>query len=401
MRPKIFTLRNLFLVVLALGIFGGLALWGYRGFPLPFAGVPSTAGKIAFAWEKDGQTDLYLASATGGEPTRLTNTSSQEEEVVFSQDGQHLAFTADRSLDSVRQISLTEAAPARKIITLTTTSATKELPLFSSDRDLFFLDSGKVARTTTDASDATAIFPTVQDKRDNALLGALFAEGGVARFAVANEGEIILAAVKRERGEVLAVYLKNDKTLALLGSAQKLQFQALGDGSFVVLFDSGSPLKEPITLPTPKNTEEGQAAAEQLTGLLSQLGEQTDAMEGQAFLVRFDSSFKPANAIPFPFAPTGFAIAPDNQTVGVFANEGDADKVGLFIGGLAAQEPPQRIFDKPVSAIAWSPDSSSLAFLSAGELLVTPSTGTATPLSLTNRKGRAHSLAWSPTIAKK
>ncbi|WP_309707820.1 hypothetical protein [Armatimonas sp.] len=401
MRPKIFTLRNLFLAVLALGIFGGLALWGSRGFPLPFAGVPSTAGKIAFAWERDGQTDLYLASATGGEPVRLTNTPAQEDEIVFSQEGQHLAFTADRSLDSVRQISLTEAAPARKIITLTTTAATKELPQFSSDRDLFFLDSGKVARTTTDASDATAIFPTVQDKRDNALLGALFAEGGVARFAVANDGEIILAAVKRERGEVLAVYLKNDKTLALLGSAQKLQFQALSDGSFVVLFSSGSPLKEPITIPTPKNTEEGQAEADQLTGLLSQLGGQTDAMEGQAFLVRFDSSFKPANAIPFPFSPSGFAIAPDNQTVGIFVTEGDTDKVGLFVGGLASQEPPQRIFDKPVSAITWSPDSSSLAFLSANDLLITPSTGTATPLNLTNGKGRAHSPVWSPTATKK
>jgi Tol biopolymer transport system component len=124
-------------------------------------------------------------------------------------------------------------------------------------------------------------------------------------------------------------------------------------------------------------------------------------MEGQAFLVRFDSSFKPANAIPFPFAPTGFAIAPDNQTVGVFANEGDADKVGLFVGGIAAQEPPQRIFDKPVSAITWSPDSSSMAFLSAGTLLVTPSTGTASPVDLTQGKGRALSPAWSPVSPKK
>ena len=401
MRPKIFTLRNLFLAVLALGIFGGLALWGSRGFPLPFAGVPSTAGKIAFAWEKDGQTDLYLASATGGEPVRLTNTTAQEDELAFSPEGQHIAFTADRSLDSVRQISLTEAAPSRKIVTLTTTAATKESPQFSGERDLFFLDSGKVASTTTDASDADAIFPTVEGKRDNALLAALFSEGGVGRFAVAGDGEIILAAVKRERGEVLVVYLKNDKTLALLGSAQKLHFQALRDGSFVVLFSSGSPLKEPIMIPTPKNSEEGQASTEQLTGLLNQLGAQVDAMDGQAFLVRFDSSFKPANAIPLPFIPTGFALAPDNQTVAIFAKEGAADKVGLFVGGLAAQEPPQRIFDKPVSAITWSPDSRSLAFLSAGDLLITPSTGTASPLNLTNGKGQAHSPVWSPTAPQK
>ena len=71
MRPKLFTPRTFLLAILALGIFGGLAYWGSRGFPLPFAGVPSTAGKIAFAWEQEGKTELYLVDSTGGSPTRL------------------------------------------------------------------------------------------------------------------------------------------------------------------------------------------------------------------------------------------------------------------------------------------------------------------------------------------
>jgi hypothetical protein len=402
MRPKIFTLRKLILLLLALGIFGGLAWWGYRGFPLPFGGVPSTAGKLAFVWEKDDQTDLYLASATGGEPVRLTSDAAQESELAFSPDGQQLTFTSDRQQGGVRQVGLTEAAPARKLITLTTTQATKEQPQFSGERDIFFLDSGKIGRITTDASDRDAVFPTVQEKRDNPLLSALFAEGGISRFAISPNGELILAAVKRERGELLVVYMKADKTVALLGSAQKLHFQALSDGSFGVLFNSGSPLKEAVLVPTPKNSEEGQAVLEQLNALFTQLGSQTEAMEGQAVLVHFDSGFKPTNVIPLPFTPAGFQIAPDNQTVGIFVSEAEAGKpVGLFIGGLGSQEAPQRIYDKSVSALTWSPDSTSLGFLSEGSLLIAPATGTESPLNLTQGKGRAFAPSWSPALPKK
>ena len=213
MRPKIFTFRNFLLALAALGILGGLAFWVYRGFPLPFVGVPSTAGKIAFVWEKDGQSDIYLGSATGGEPTQLTRDTTLESELAFSADGQHLVFTEDHGLSGVRQVCLTEAAPGRRQITLTVNESTKEQPYFRGDRDLFFLDSGKIGRTTTDASDSDAIFPTVEGKRDNVALAALFAEGGISQYAVSLDGETILAAVKREHGHVLVVYQVQEKFL--------------------------------------------------------------------------------------------------------------------------------------------------------------------------------------------
>lgn len=402
MRPKLLTPRTFLLATLALCIFGGLAYWGSQGFPLPFAAVPSTAGKVAFVWEQEGKTDLYLADSKAGAPTRLTTNEAQESELAFSLNGQQLAFTADDARDGVRQVKLTEAAPGRKLITLTTTQATKEQPQFVAERDIYFLDSGKIARTTTDASDARAIFPTVDGKRDNALLGTLFAEGGVSRFAVSRDGEVFLTAVKRERGEVLAVYLSSDKTLALLGSAEKIQFQALSDGSMVVLFNSGSPLKNPLVVPTPKTSEEGQAAVEQINVVLNQLSNQTEAMEGQSVLMHFDREFAPKKAIPLPFVPQGFKIAPDNQTVAIFASETEAGQTaGLFIGGLAGTEPPQRVFDKPVTDLTWSPDSTSLALISEGALLVIPATGSATPLNITQGKGQASSPVWSPVQPKK
>ena len=136
--------------------------------------------------------------------------------------------------------------------------------------------------------------------------------------------------------------------------------------------------------------------------VLNQLGNQTESMEGKSFLVHFDSQLNPQNAIPLPFTPLGFKMAPDNQTVAVFARESTSDQaVGLFVGGLASTEPPQRIFEKPVVDLTWSPDSSSLAFISEGSLLVIPATGSATPLNVTQGKGQASSPVWSPIQPKK
>ncbi|WP_395089204.1 hypothetical protein [Armatimonas sp.] len=402
MRPKIFTFRSFLLALAALGILGGLAFWGYRGFPLPFVGVPSTAGKIAFVWEKDGQSDIYLASATGGEPTQLTRDTTLEGELAFSADGQRLVFTEDHGQSGVRQVCLTEAAPGRRQITLTVNESTKEQPYFRGDRDLFFLDSGKIGRTTTDASDSDAIFPTVEGKRDNVALAALFAEGGISQYAVSQDGETILAAVKREHGHLLVVYQVQDKFLALLGSSQDLRFQALKDGSFVVLFTGGAPLKEAMQIPNPKTEEEKQMASEQMGKLLNQMSSQNDVMEGKSVLVHFDAKLTPQSIIPLPFIADGFCVAPDSKLLAIYISEArDGKSTGLFVGNITAQDPPTLLYNKPVRAVTWSPDSASLAFVADKELLVTPATGTDTPINLTQGKGKASSPVWSPIQVKK
>lgn len=401
MRPKIFTLRNFFLALAALGTFGGLAYWGSKGFPLPFAAVPSTAGKLAFVWEKDGQSDIFLATPGSGDPERISNDKAREAELDFSADGQHLTFTSERGESGVRQVCLSEAASGRKQLALTETQSTKEYPQFKGDNEIFFLDSGKIGRTTMDASDKDAIFPTVEGKRDDMNLEMLFAEGGITQFTTSPDGSVVLASVKQERTHVLAVYLRQDKTLALLGSAKELKFQALSDGSFVILFNNGSPLKEPIQLKAPSEEHKDEARS-QLGGLFKMLADQSEAMEGQSFLVHFDSSFKPTGVVPLPFSPQSFAVAPNNQLVAIAVAEGSKDTpLGLFVGSLSSQEQPQRLTDKPITAVGWSPDSDSLAYISEGELLVIPTGGAETPTSVTKGVGKASSLVWSPVKRKK
>lgn len=409
MRPKVFTLKNFILLLLATTIFTGLALWGSKGFPMPFGGVPSTVNKIIFVSDRDGQPDLYMADSKSKEIVRLTKDKAEEAELAFAPDGQKVAYTANIN-GNVRQLCLTEASPDRKVIGLTRTQSTKEQPAFDNDNNLYFLDSGKVARTTTDASDSDAIFPTVESKRDNPALATLFAEGGIARFALTPDGNGVVAAIKRERTEILVLYSKEGDahvheagTLVLIGFAQKLRFQFLSDGSLTVLFQGGTPLKEPMQLPTPKGEEESKALAGSLEQLLAELSGQAEGMEGQNILVHFGPDLKVTGGLPVPFPADDFSIAPNDQTVVLYTTQAHGGQTdGIYLGSFVAkQEPLQRISETPIAGLTWSPDSSQLAYIAQADLFIYSVTGSEAPVNLTQGKGKASSPVWSPVLAEK
>ena len=407
MRPKIFTLKNLALLLLALTIFTGLALWGSKGFPLPFGGVASTLNKIVFVSDRDGQPDLYLADTKSKEIVRLTHDKAEEGELAFSPDGQKVAYTANIA-GSVRQLCLTEAGPDRKVIGLTRTQSTKERPVFGNDNKIYFLDSGKIARTTTDASDSDAIFPTVEGKRNNQALAALFTEGGITRYCLTPDGTGVLAAVKREQTEVLVLYQRDANahesgTLVLIGFAQKLHFQFLHDGSLTVLFQGGTPLKEPLQLAVRNGEEEGKALAGQLEQMLDELGGRAEALEGQNILVHFDAELKVTGGLPIPFPADGFSLAPNDQTIAIFTTQARKGQAGgIYLGSFAAQQEPfQRISETPIDSLTWSPNSTQFAYTSQGDLYVYSVTGSEAPINLTQGKGKASSPVWSPVLSEK
>lgn len=58
--------------------------------------------QIAFVSERDGNAEIYVMDADGGNPTRLTNNNAHDESPIWSPDGSQIAFLSDR--DGSREI---------------------------------------------------------------------------------------------------------------------------------------------------------------------------------------------------------------------------------------------------------------------------------------------------------
>jgi WD40 repeat protein len=403
MRPKFFTLRNFILLILAAAILSALVLWAKAGFPLPGSSIPSTAGKLAFVATKDGQTDVFFVDGkTGQNEQRLSSDSAIESELSFSPDGQKLAFAAER--ENVRQISIMDAAPERRIFNLTRTSSTKEAPSFASDGSVFFLDAGKIAKTTQDASDSDALFPTVEEKKENPILGELFKEGGIPHYTLSKDGHRLFAVVQRENAQILVVYDLEQKLTALLGAARKIQCQIQPDGSLIALFIEGAPIKTAV-LPEPKNEAEQSGMLDVVGQFLQATANNAESLTGVYVLVRFNAQFEPSVLLP-PQGATlppldGFSVAPDGKRVALFTREEhEGAPGGIYLGNLEdTTAGPIALFDRPCESVGWSPDGELLAFISGKSLWTVAPTEGATPTAI--RKDGVSHFAWSPTLSSK
>ncbi|MGH3771572.1 MAG: hypothetical protein ACRDRW_09285 [Pseudonocardiaceae bacterium] len=98
--------------------------------PLPPPVVHASDGKIVFQSDRDGNNEIYLMNADGGNQTRLTNNPAADTQPALSPDGTRIAFASTR--DGNSEIYVMKADGTR-LTRLTNDLASDSQPVFSPD----------------------------------------------------------------------------------------------------------------------------------------------------------------------------------------------------------------------------------------------------------------------------
>lgn len=119
-----------------------------------FPAFSADGAKIAFSSKRDGNTELYLMDADGGNPRRLTSNRAIDYAPSFSPDGRTLAFVSDRDGDDEIYLLDLATSTTRR---LTYHPGEDALPAFSPDggQVLFISDrQGRYRLFSAEASGA-------------------------------------------------------------------------------------------------------------------------------------------------------------------------------------------------------------------------------------------------------
>ncbi len=88
--------------------------------------------RIAFAWDRDGNFDIFTQAVPGGEPTRIASTPAHDTEPAWSPDGQRLVFRSDGVDGGLFTVSA-NGGPVRRI-----TRAGEQPQWMPDSRDIVF-----------------------------------------------------------------------------------------------------------------------------------------------------------------------------------------------------------------------------------------------------------------------
>jgi dipeptidyl aminopeptidase/acylaminoacyl peptidase len=395
MRPRLLSVRNFALLLVALGIFGGLAYWIHGGMALPGAAVPSTAGKLAFISDRNGHSDLFMMNgADGGSLTALTNDAPDDREPAWSMDGSLLGFVSQNRVGAGAQIFEMNAEPGARVVPLTHTSSAKEAPAFAVGGRVFYLGGGTLGSTTSDGTDTDLVFPSADELK--ALQGTedqpgILSMGGVSRAIPSPDGVRIAATLKTDHGAALVLYNSETKLCTLIGIGERIFSGFAADGKLIAFFDNGSPLREPQPLFNADSIKAGMAAP------ATAIDMQPPA---QKLVATFDLNGTPGAVHPLPFSPECVAFAPDGTRVafGLARSQkttAGQPPAGILIASLADGHAVS-VFNGPVTEISFSPDGSRIAFVSGSDIFAAKTDGSAPSSNLTQGKGRNSAPVWSP-----
>ena len=109
--------------------------------------------RIAFASDRDGNSEIYLMSADGTAQSRLTNNAATDSDPALSPDGSTVAFASDRDGDQEIYLSAAAGGPLQK---LTDNSAQDGAPSFSPDGSTIFFTSARDGNNEIYSMDAAS-----------------------------------------------------------------------------------------------------------------------------------------------------------------------------------------------------------------------------------------------------
>ncbi|MDX1935375.1 MAG: DPP IV N-terminal domain-containing protein [Capsulimonadales bacterium] len=380
-------------MLVAVGIFGGLAYWLHEGMPLPGQTVPSTKGKIAFISNRNGHTDLFLMNgAAGSEPVAITNDDAEDSQPAFSPTGKEIAFVSVRRgvVNSiVPQVYVCDAMAGRKPIPLTNTSSSKSQPVFIDKESVHFIDGGKLTEHNIPAQDDHSVFPEPDLKR---LLADFVSAGGLQQAVALADGERFAMVMNMERGQLLLLYQHDDSNpenlvLAVLGAAEHISIAPAGDGGFAAAFSGGSPLQQAIPILTPELLKRYNE-----TGLTPP-APNVPLDESTNVIGLFSDEGMPGEVIPIPFAPEEISASPDGKNLLVALGE-EAAQPGLVLFSTEAKKAEQ-LSALPARSASFSPDGAQIVFVSGNDIYLLPATG-GEATNLTQGKGVNTHPVWSP-----
>lgn len=414
MRPRLFTVRNALLFLIAVGIFAGLASWIKAGMPLPGTEVPSTNGKLVWVSDRSGHSDLWMADGkTGENAVALTSDDATEQTPVFSPNGSEVAFVAAKSATDTPQIYVMNAVSGANPIALTRTSATKQKPLWGPDSLVYYLAQGKVLASRTDNFDTDQLLPEADELRaftgDSDHLGMLH-YGGVEQVYPSPDGKQLAAVFQAEEGQVLVLVTLGDhhgEGIAL-GAADKIFCQYLKDGRLIATYVNGTPLQQPKIAYNAQTTQAGAIVPPFSPTSKDESHLVVPYTKGNTYVVAYTPDGGRPLLPPLPFQPAAVTVSPDGTRIAV-ANDGTQKAAngqpfpGLTVltigeGGIT----PEELFSDGVREPVWSPDGTQVAFVSGKDVYsTTVGSGLDAAQNLTQGKGNNSAPFWSPAVAKK
>lgn len=397
MRPRIFTLRNILLLLVAGAVFGSLAYWLSIGAPIPGPRIASTEGKIAFVSDRSGHEDIYLMDRDGSNPVAITNDEAEDSQPAWSPHGNRIAFISNRARGGSPQLFLMYAAPGQQARQVTITSGAKSDPRFTKDGTLFFLDSGKVATVNPQTSESDAVLPSSDTRL---LLANLFSTGGIGPAEPSPDGSLVAGALGLEQGKALLLLDRkdtgdhHDDELNLLGMASGgVLFSFMPDNTFMALFIGGGPLPQKVTLLSEEILEQNPGH----TPPPLPSAPETDV----STLVHVGPDGLPTFEMQMPIVPNALVAAPDGSGAAITVDEGNDVGVFLLMPGGDQGNQGRKLFDQPARQPAFSPDGKYIAFVGGKDIYVVPTDGSAEATNLTQGKGNNRAPAWSPRVSGK